>query len=75
MAHDDPFHAAFSPRGANSLEIDGDMPISMSLRLQRLGFAETLRAEQAMISRAGDDVRRAFDDFGKSLQPPPCAGR
>lgn len=67
MAHNDPLHAAFSPREANSLDLECDTPISMSLRLQRLSLAEALRAEQAAISRAADDVRRALSDFGKRL--------
>ncbi len=70
MAHDDPLHAAFSPRGVNSLDLKHDVPMSMSLRLQRLRLAETLRAERAAITRAGEDVRRALSDFGKRLQPP-----
>jgi hypothetical protein len=70
MAGEGSFRTEFSSRRETSVDLDGDVPLSMSLRLERLKLAETLRAEQAAILRAGENVRRAFDDFGQRLQPP-----
>jgi hypothetical protein len=55
---------------APPFDTEPDMPLGVTLTLQRLSLAETLKAEQARLDAARLKVKQAIASLGERTAPP-----